>query len=63
MLLIPLFLAGLAITSQDGLNRWIYGLLTLGAVAALVHFGQIHVPTHLREVSRHTLHWSRNSTP
>ncbi len=53
MLLIPLLLAGLTVTSHNGIDRWIYGLLTLGALVALVHFGQIHVPAHLREFSHH----------
>jgi hypothetical protein len=46
MFLVPLFLAGLAMTSHDRRDRWIYGTLAVATLAALIHFGQVPPPTH-----------------
>jgi len=55
MFLVPLFLAGLAVTSHDGRDRWIYGTLAVAALAALIHFGLVPPPTHWRFHSFHRL--------
>ncbi len=52
MLLIPLILAGLTLTSHNGVDRLVYGLLTVGAIWALAHYGQIHIPNF----HHHVLH-------
>jgi len=55
MFLVPLFLAGLAMISQDRRDRWIYTTLAIAALAALIHFGQVPPPTHWRFHSFHSL--------
>ena len=35
------FFVGLTVTSKDGVDRWIYGVLTLATVAALVQLREI----------------------
>ncbi len=55
MFLVPLFLAGLAVTSHDRRDRWIYGTLAVAALAALIHFGKVPPPTHWRFHSFHRL--------
>jgi hypothetical protein len=39
--LVLLFFVGLAMSSKDGRDRWIYGALAVATLVALIHYRQI----------------------
>lgn len=39
-----MFFVGLTVTSKSGSDRWIYGVLAIATVAALIHFHNIPAP-------------------
>jgi len=46
--LVLLLFVGLAISSKDGRDRWIYGAFAVATLLALIHYRQIPGLTHLR---------------
>jgi hypothetical protein len=41
LFIVLLLFVGLTVSSKDGLDRWIYGALTIATLAALIHYRQI----------------------